>query len=52
MPAALLVVVLLTTTIDRRLTAPLRLLAEKVVELGYCKRISHTQVGNILKKTS
>jgi len=30
----------------------LRLLADKVVELGYCKRISHTQVGNILKKTS
>jgi putative transposase len=30
----------------------LRLLAEKVVELGYCDSISHTQVGNILKKTS
>lgn len=30
----------------------LRLLAEKVVELGYCERISHTQIGNILKKTS
>jgi len=30
----------------------LRLLADKVVELGYCERISHTQVGNILKKTS
>ena len=30
----------------------LRLLADKVVELGYCKQISHTQVGNILKKTS
>jgi len=30
----------------------LRLLADKVVELGYCKSISHTQVGNILKKTS
>lgn len=29
----------------------LRLLAEKVVELGYCESISHTQVGNILKKT-
>jgi putative transposase len=29
----------------------LRLLAEKVVELGYCERISHTQVRNILKKT-
>jgi putative transposase len=28
----------------------LRLLAEKVVELGYCDRISHTQVGNVLKK--
>lgn len=30
----------------------LRLLAEKVVELGHCESISHTQVGNILKKTS
>lgn len=29
----------------------LRLLAEKVVEAGYCERISHTQVGTILKKT-
>lgn len=28
----------------------LRLLAEKVVELGHCESISHTQVGNILKK--
>lgn len=28
----------------------LRLLAEKVVELGHCQSISHTQVGNILKK--
>ena len=30
----------------------LRLLAEKVVELGHCQSISHTQVGNILKKTN
>jgi putative transposase len=30
----------------------LRLLADKVIELGYCDSISHTQVGNILKKTS
>lgn len=29
----------------------LRLLADKIVELGYCERISHTQVGDILKKT-
>ena len=29
----------------------LRLLADKVVELGHCDAISHTQVGNILKKT-
>ena len=29
----------------------LRLLADKVVELGYCKRISHVQVDKILKKT-
>jgi transposase len=28
----------------------LRLLAEKVVEVGYCESISHTQVGAILKK--
>lgn len=30
----------------------LRLLAEKVVELGYCEEISYTYVGEILKKTS
>lgn len=30
----------------------LRLIAEKVVELGYCQEISHMQVGRILKKTS
>ncbi|MBS1789621.1 MAG: helix-turn-helix domain-containing protein [Acidobacteria bacterium] len=30
----------------------LRLLAEKVVELGHCDSLSHTQVGNILKKRS
>ncbi len=30
----------------------LRLLAEKVVELGYCEEISHMQVGRILKKTN
>ncbi len=30
----------------------LRLLADKVVELGYCDSISHTQVGKLLKKTS
>ena len=30
----------------------LRLLADKVVELGYCDRISYVQVGKILKKTS
>lgn len=29
----------------------LRLLAERVVELGYCETFSHTQVGAILKKT-
>ena len=29
----------------------LRLLAEKVVEGGFCDTISHTMVGNILKKT-
>ena len=30
----------------------LRLLADKVVELGYCEAISHTEVATILKKTS
>lgn len=29
---------------------PLRLLAEKAVELGYCESISHTTVSQILKK--
>ena len=29
-----------------------RMLADKVVELGYCDQISHTQIGKILKKTS
>ena len=29
----------------------LRLLADKVVELGYCEGVSHTQVGRVLKKT-
>jgi len=28
----------------------LRLLADKMVELGHCESISHTQVGNVLKK--
>ncbi len=30
----------------------LRLLAEKVIEAGFCDTISHTMVGNVLKKTS
>lgn len=30
----------------------LRLLADKAVELGYCEHISHTEVGEVLKKTS
>ena len=30
----------------------LRLLATKVVELGYCEHISHTEVADILKKTN
>ena len=30
----------------------LRLLADKVIELGYCDEISHTQVGKVLKKTN
>jgi transposase len=30
----------------------LRLLADKIVELGYCEHISHTHVSNILKKTN
>jgi transposase len=30
----------------------LRLLADKVVELGFCEKISHTEVRTILKKTN
>lgn len=30
----------------------LRLLANRVVELGWCERISYREVGNILKKTN
>ncbi|GAB4029259.1 helix-turn-helix domain-containing protein [Spirosoma gilvum] len=30
----------------------LRLLANKAVELGYCDHLSHTHMGDILKKTS
>jgi transposase len=30
----------------------LRLLAEKVVEAGFCPAISHTLVGSVLKKTN
>jgi transposase len=30
----------------------LRVLAEKVIEAGFCDAISHTMVGNILKKTN
>ncbi len=30
----------------------LRLLADKAVELNYCEHLSHTQAGEILKKTS
>lgn len=30
----------------------LRLLAEKAVELEYCEHLSHTEVADILKKTS
>jgi len=30
----------------------LRLLADKAVELGYCEHISHTEVGEVLKKMS
>jgi transposase len=30
----------------------LRLLADKAIELGYCEHISHTEIGQILKKTN
>jgi transposase len=30
----------------------LRLLAEKVVEAGFCEQLSHSAVGTILKKTN
>jgi putative transposase len=39
-------------TPDGRARWDLRLLANKVVELGYCEKISHTQVAKILKKTN
>ena len=37
---------------DNSMTQMLRLLAEKAVELDYCEHISHTEVGQILKKTN
>ena len=37
---------------DGRAKWSLRLLAEKIVELEFCESISHTEVGNILKKTN
>lgn len=37
---------------DGHLRWTLRLLSDKIVELGICESISHTQVGVILKKTS
>ena len=37
---------------DGRARWDLRLLAEKIVELDYCEKISHTQVAKILKKTN
>lgn len=39
-------------TPDGRAKWSLRLLADKIVELEFCEEISHTQVGNILKKTN
>lgn len=39
-------------TPDGRARWSLRLLAEKVVELEFCESISHTAIGNILKKTN
>lgn len=30
----------------------LRLLADQAVELGYCEHISHSEVGQVLKKTN
>ena len=30
----------------------LRLLADKVVEVGYCEHLSHTHASTILKKTN
>ncbi len=39
-----------STSPNGRVRWTLRLLADKVVELGICEHLSHTQVGNILKK--
>jgi putative transposase len=41
-----------TATPEGRGKWSLRLLAEKIVELEFCEKISHTQVGKILKKTN
>lgn len=37
---------------DGRAKWSLRLLADKIVELEFCKQLSHTQVQQILKKTN
>ena len=37
---------------DGRLKWTLRLLADRIVELEYCEGVSHTYVGDILKKTN
>ncbi len=37
---------------DGQIRWTLRLLADKVVELGICEELSHTSVGMILKKTN
>lgn len=41
-----------STPPDGRARWTLRLLADKVVELGYCDHLSHTQSRRILKKTN
>lgn len=41
-----------TDTPEGRAKWSLRLLADKMVELEFCETISHSQVGEILKKTN
>ncbi len=51
-PRAKITALACAATPEGRGTWSLRLWAEKIVELEFCEKISHTQVGKILKKTN